>query len=253
MSLATQIQDVTNSLRMNQKKLFDYVKKYNSVEGGEFLRLSEEKMLEMKDTEIEENKNELELMEELAQERLLEFFFFFFFKILKLLDFFFFFFHYWEQSADCPFSGYFGFFIRSVIYTSLYFSKFYKKIQILQNFTKFKFYKILQNFTKFYEIYYFLSKKIFLQRDEEINKLVETINELTKIFKQMNQLVIDQGTILDRIDFNIEDTLVQTKKGNEQLTKANEYQKSNRGTYCIVLLSALIFFFLMILIVKYTR
>lgn len=69
----------------------------------------------------------------------------------------------------------------------------------------------------------------------------------------MNQLVIDQGTILDRIDFNIEDTLVQTKKGNEQLTKANEYQKSNRGTYCIVLLSALIFFFLMILIVKYTR
>ena len=69
MSLATQIQDITNSLRMNQKKLFDYVKKYNSVEGGEFLRLSEEKMLEMKDTEIEENKNELELMEELAQDR----------------------------------------------------------------------------------------------------------------------------------------------------------------------------------------
>ena len=69
MSLATQIQDVTNSLRMNQKKLFDYVKKYNSLEGGEFLRLSEEKMLEMKDTEIEENQNELELIEELAQER----------------------------------------------------------------------------------------------------------------------------------------------------------------------------------------
>ena len=69
MSLATQIQDITNSLRMNQKKLFDYVKKYNSVEGGEFLRLSEEKMLEMNDTEIEENKNELELMEELAQDR----------------------------------------------------------------------------------------------------------------------------------------------------------------------------------------
>lgn len=78
MSLATQIQDVTNSLRMNQKKLFDYVKKYNSVEGGEFLRLSEEKMLEMKDTEIEENKNELELMEELAQDRFSCIFFFLF-------------------------------------------------------------------------------------------------------------------------------------------------------------------------------
>ena len=71
MSLATQIQDVTNSLRMNQKKLFDYVKKYNTLEGGEFLRLSEEKMLEMKDTEYEDNKNELALMEELAQDRFL--------------------------------------------------------------------------------------------------------------------------------------------------------------------------------------
>lgn len=83
--------------------------------------------------------------------------------------------------------------------------------------------------------------------------MVETINELTRIFKQMNQLVIDQGTILDRIDFNIEDTLVQTKKGNEQLVKANEYQKSSRGTYCIIILSVLIFFFLVILIVKYTH
>ena len=88
MSLATQIQDVTNSLRMNQKKLFDYVKKYNSIEGGEFLRLSEEKMLEMKDTEIEDNKNELELMEELAQDRFLDNFIFlifpsFFYKIKK--------------------------------------------------------------------------------------------------------------------------------------------------------------------------
>ena len=80
-----------------------------------------------------------------------------------------------------------------------------------------------------------------------------TINELTKIFKQMNQLVIEQGSILDRIDFNIEETLVQTKKGNEQLTKANEHQKSNRGTYCIVIMSTLIFFFLVLLIIKYTH
>lgn len=74
MALATQIQDVTNSLRMNQKKLFDYVKKYNSIEGGEFLRLSEEKMLEMKDTEIEDHQNEMELMEELAQDRFFKYF-----------------------------------------------------------------------------------------------------------------------------------------------------------------------------------
>ena len=69
----------------------------------------------------------------------------------------------------------------------------------------------------------------------------------------MNQLVIDQGTILDRIDFNIEETFTNTKKANEQLTKANEYQKSNRGAYCIAILSTLIFFFLVLLIIKYTH
>lgn len=53
----------------------------------------------------------------------------------------------------------------------------------------------------------------------EINKLVETINELTGIFKQMAELVYEQGTILDRIDFNIEETLENTKKANIQLEK----------------------------------
>lgn len=59
----------------------------------------------------------------------------------------------------------------------------------------------------------------FFLRDEEINKLVSTINELTKIFKQMNQFVIDQGTVLDRIDFNIEDTLQKTRSANIELKK----------------------------------
>lgn len=105
-------------------------------------------------------------------------------------------------------------------------------------------------------------------RDEEINKLVSTINELTKIFKQMNQLVIDQGTILDRIDFNIEETLVQTKKANVELKKvyifnlkyliiilneADDYSKSKRATYCITVLIVLIVLFLIILILKYSN
>lgn len=68
-SLATQIQEITNGLRYNQKKLFDYVKKYNNSDGVDFLRLSEEKMLEMRDTEIDDHKNEMELMEDLVQDR----------------------------------------------------------------------------------------------------------------------------------------------------------------------------------------
>ncbi len=58
-----------------------------------------------------------------------------------------------------------------------------------------------------------------MNRDEEINKLVESINELTSIFKQMTELVYEQGTILDRIDYNVEETLDNVKKANIQLNK----------------------------------
>ena len=56
-------------------------------------------------------------------------------------------------------------------------------------------------------------------RDAEINQLVDTMNELGDIFKQLNNIVIEQGNILDRIDYNIEQTLENTKKANKQLKK----------------------------------
>ena len=56
-------------------------------------------------------------------------------------------------------------------------------------------------------------------RDEEINKLVESINDLSHIFKQLNDIVVEQGTILDRIDYNLEESLSSVKKGNLHLDK----------------------------------
>ena len=42
------------------------------------------------------------------------------------------------------------------------------------------------------------------ERSEEVRKIVESIYELNSIFKDLNQLVILQGSLLDRIDENIE-------------------------------------------------
>lgn len=50
------------------------------------------------------------------------------------------------------------------------------------------------------------------ERDEEIRKIAESIQELSTIFKELAVLVIDQGTILDRIDFNMEQVLIKTSK-----------------------------------------
>ena len=57
-----------------------------------------------------------------------------------------------------------------------------------------------------------------------------------------------QGTILDRIDYNIDNASTQTEKGLVQLQKAEGYQKKNRKMMCIVVLAAVVIFLLLILI-----
>ena len=47
------------------------------------------------------------------------------------------------------------------------------------------------------------------QRDEEIRRIVESIAELQSIFSDLANLVADQGTVLDRIDYNMEQTVVK--------------------------------------------
>lgn len=43
-----------------------------------------------------------------------------------------------------------------------------------------------------------------MQRNKQITDLVKSINQLNGIYKQLNELVIEQGSLIDRIDFNIE-------------------------------------------------
>lgn len=73
-------------------------------------------------------------------------------------------------------------------------------------------------------------------RHQEIIRIATSINELATLFRELNVLVIEQGTILDRIDYNVEQTLTRVQKGTEELQKAEDYSKKARSMKCILLL-----------------
>lgn len=71
-------------------------------------------------------------------------------------------------------------------------------------------------------------------KDKEIEELAESVRDLAVLFKELSTLVIEQGTIIDRIDYNVETALVSTQKGRKHLVSARKAQKSNRARSILV-------------------
>ncbi len=90
------------------------------------------------------------------------------------------------------------------------------------------------------------------QRDAEITQIAKSIEELAQIFKELAVLVIDQGTILDRIDYNMENAVENVKEGIKHLEKAEESQKNAMSVKCIIVLVLLIIILVAILAWKHS-
>ncbi|GMC21612.1 unnamed protein product [Saccharomyces cerevisiae] len=87
------------------------------------------------------------------------------------------------------------------------------------------------------------------ERDEEITQLARGVLEVSTIFREMQDLVVDQGTIVDRIDYNLENTVVELKSADKELNKATHYQKRTQKCKVILLLTLCVialFFFVML-------
>ncbi|XP_046841728.1 syntaxin-16-like [Xenia sp. Carnegie-2017] len=78
------------------------------------------------------------------------------------------------------------------------------------------------------------------QREKEIQHIVSSIADLNQIFQDLSSLIVEQGTILDRIDYNVEQASVKVEEGLEQLKKGEKYQKSSRKMLIIILLAVII-------------
>lgn len=92
---------------------------------------------------------------------------------------------------------------------------------------------------------------ILQSRENELNEIVRGVSNLQEMFKDLQIIVIEQGTILDRIDYNIEVGLDNVSKGKKKIVKANDKHKSSCFRNVILFLQICIFVEAMLLLFKF--
>ncbi|XP_062081884.1 syntaxin-43-like [Humulus lupulus] len=94
------------------------------------------------------------------------------------------------------------------------------------------------------------SEAFSVEREREIQQVVESVNELAQIMKDLSVLVIDQGTVVDRIDYNIQNVATTVEEGLKQLKKAERTQKQGGLVMCASVLVIMCIIMLALLIIK---
>lgn len=60
-------------------------------------------------------------------------------------------------------------------------------------------------------------------RDRELTEIAKSIAQLAELFKDLSALVIDQGTLLDSVEYNIEQTAAQMEDAVRELDTATRW------------------------------
>ncbi|KAL4869106.1 hypothetical protein BDV12DRAFT_168604 [Aspergillus spectabilis] len=89
-----------------------------------------------------------------------------------------------------------------------------------------------------------------LQREREINDIAKGIIELSDIFRELQTMVIDQGTMLDRIDYNVERMNTDVQGAQKELKVATGYQRRTTKRKVILLLILLVVGMVILLMIK---
>lgn len=79
------------------------------------------------------------------------------------------------------------------------------------------------------------------------------MEDLGQMFRHISEMVVEQGTVLDRVDFAVMRAQQDTAKSHVHLRKALELEKSNRSTFCLVCLLVSNAVCLLILLTRWTH
>ena len=94
------------------------------------------------------------------------------------------------------------------------------------------------------------SEAMFHERDREITQIARSIGELAQLFQDLSALVIEQGSMLDRIDYHIDSMAMNMQHSSSELNRASTYQVGAGRRSMILLLLLCIALLVAILIIR---
>jgi syntaxin 16 len=76
------------------------------------------------------------------------------------------------------------------------------------------------------------------EREAQIVQIAKSVNELAQMFKELSVLIVEQGSIIDRIDYNIEQAQIHVRDGVKEVQIAKKHQDKATGFswFCIAAL-----------------
>lgn len=90
------------------------------------------------------------------------------------------------------------------------------------------------------------------ERTRELNRVAANINDLATIVKDIASLVVDQGTVLDRIDYNLEEVKLTTFEAVRELRITDRNERKRHALCVIIVLSVACAIMFILLIFKWT-
>ena len=95
------------------------------------------------------------------------------------------------------------------------------------------------------------NKNILEQRKKDIDKLLKSMYALSELYKSAQTLVVEQGTILDRIDENIDSSKYQVRRAHKELVEAEEDSRSSCARKTNLYLTITVFILGILVLFKY--
>lgn len=74
------------------------------------------------------------------------------------------------------------------------------------------------------------------QREREITAIVQSLSDINEMYQDLATMVLEQGTIIDRIDYNIEQAQYKVEQGVHQLEKVHLLKNDMACQKCFILI-----------------